>query len=200
MTFSKFSLLFFLASLFACQEELPQMVGEASTKATEDTLFVAEELLLLNQQQGLVYYEGKPFTGVAVESAASGGVVAKIQYQEGKKHGVEQKWFADGSPSYYSEYHEGKKHGTTKTWWKNGHPRSVGRFADGIGEGIQEQWYQSGSLFKKRQLVNGKEQGLQQSWRENGKLYNNYEAKDGRIYGLKRGNLCYELEEEIVQY
>ncbi|MEM7512572.1 MAG: toxin-antitoxin system YwqK family antitoxin, partial [Bacteroidota bacterium] len=49
-------------------------------------------------------------------------------------------------------------------------------------------------------LVGGKEEGLQQAWRENGKIYNNYEAKNGRIFGLKRANLSYELDNEIIQY
>ena len=48
-------------------------------------------------------------------------------------------------------------------------------------------------------IVNGREEGMQQAWRRNGKIYNNYEAKNGRIFGLKRANLCFQLEEEIVQ-
>jgi antitoxin component YwqK of YwqJK toxin-antitoxin module len=69
----------------------------------------------------------------------------------------------------------------------------------GVPHGIQKQWYQSGAKFKHLSLNHGIEEGLQQSWRENGKIYNNYEAKNGRIFGLKRANLCYELEEEIIQ-
>lgn len=48
--------------------------------------------------------------------------------------------------------------------------------------------------------MNGREEGMQKAWRENGKIYNNYEAKNGRIFGLKRANLCYELENEEVQF
>ncbi|MFK7981436.1 MAG: toxin-antitoxin system YwqK family antitoxin, partial [Saprospiraceae bacterium] len=70
----------------------------------------------------------------------------------------------------------------------------------GIGNGEQKEYYKSGAKFKLKHLINGKEEGIQQSWRENGKIYNNYEAKNGRIFGLKRASLCYELEEEIVQY
>ena len=70
----------------------------------------------------------------------------------------------------------------------------------GVTHGNQRQWYQNGQLFKSIHIVDGKEEGLQQAWRENGKIYNNYEAKNGRIFGLKRANLCYELETEVVQY
>ena len=80
------------------------------------------------------------------------------------------------------------------------HLRSESNFKMGIAEGEQWQWYKSGAKFKRRQLVNGREEGIQQSWRENGKIYNNYEAKNGRIFGLKRANLCFELDNEIVQY
>ena len=70
----------------------------------------------------------------------------------------------------------------------------------GRTNGPQKQWYKNGQLFKFLNIVDGREVGLQQAWRENGKIYNNYEAKSGRIFGLKRVNLCYELEEEMVQY
>lgn len=78
--------------------------------------------------------------------------------------------------------------------------RSESSFTEGIAHGTQRQWYKSGALFKEINLVEGKEEGMQKAWRENGKIYNNYQARNGRIYGLKRANLCYELDDEEVQY
>ena len=78
--------------------------------------------------------------------------------------------------------------------------RSESAFNEGIAHGTQRQWYKSGVLFKEINLAMGKEEGMQKAWRENGKIYNNYEARNGRIYGLKRASLCYELDNEEVQY
>ena len=46
----------------------------------------------------------------------------------------------------------------------------------------------------------GKEEGIQQAFRKNGDLFANYEARAGRFFGLKKSALCYELEDEDVQF
>lgn len=162
-------------------------------------LVIADSITLL-PNTGLVYYRNEPYTGAAVTYSDNGLPVMQINYLLGKRHGIYQKWFSDGTISFESHYQNGKIHGTSKSWWQNGCLRSLANHEHGIAQGEQLQWYQSGAKFKRRTLVNGKEEGLQQSWRENGKLYNNYEAKAGRIFGLKRANLCYELDQENIQY
>lgn len=161
---------------------------------------VHKDSLQLKPLEGLVYYQGKIFTGKAIQFYGNGNKAASIAYAHGKKHGVYFKWFENGKLSFESNYNAGKQHGTTKTWWSNGNIRSESNFAEGVPNGMQKQWYDNGAIFKKINLVQGKEQGLQQSWRKNGKLYNNYEVKNGRIFGLKRANLCYELEDENIKY
>lgn len=161
---------------------------------------VAENALHLNPQVGLVFYEGEPFNGEAIRYYENGNKAASTIYQKGKKQGVARKWFIHGELSYEAQYQNGKKQGITKTWWKNTKLRSLSNYEKGIAHGLQLQWYFSGAKFKRINLNHGIEQGLQQSWRENGKIYNNYEAVNGRIFGLKRANLCYELDNEIIQY
>ncbi|GJM34178.1 MAG: hypothetical protein DHS20C18_31790 [Saprospiraceae bacterium] len=158
------------------------------------------DLLELKPQEGLVYYQGRPFTGISVAYYPDGEKAETIEYLNGKKHGLYKKWFEHGALSFESHYSAGKQHGLTKSWWSNGNLRTASHYEEGVPHGIQKQWYKSGARFKQMQLVFGKEEGLQQSWRENGKIYNNYEAKNGRIFGLKRANLCYELEDENIQY
>ena len=102
--------------------------------------------------------------------------------------------------SFEANYSNGKLDGTSKTFWKDGTPRSTSFFIEGITHSTQLQWYKSGQLFKEMNYNMGVEEGMQKAWRENGAIYNNYEAKNGRIFGLKRANLCYELEDEIVVY
>ena len=156
--------------------------------------------LELHAQEGLVYHQGQPFTGLGTEQHSNGQLATRVTYQQGKKHGAYQQWFETGAPSYEGQYEQGKLHGTAKTWWNNGPLRSIARYEQGTPHGLQEQWYRTGERFKCIQLHQGQEQGLQRAWRRNGDLYCNYEVKDGKIYGLKRAALCYELESEQVVY
>jgi len=149
---------------------------------------------------GLIYYKNQPFSATSVTFYNDVIKSESIQYTNGKRHGVYQKWFPNGTLSFEAYYVNGLQHGKTKSWWKNGNLRSEANYINGIVNGIQKQWYKSGNLFKEMTIVNGKEEGLQKAWRENGKIYNNYEAKNGRIFGLKRASLCYQLEDGDVQY
>ncbi len=161
---------------------------------------IAKDELTLHPNEGLFYYKEKPFNGKAVERNKNETVVESIDYHAGKKHGFFRKWFDNGQLSFEAVYTKGRLNGSSKTWWKDGALRSESYYDLGIVHGVQKQWYRSGALFKERNLIDGKESGLQRTWRENGKVYNNYEAKDGRIFGLKRSNLCYELQDEVIQF
>ncbi len=151
------------------------------------------------KENGLVFFNGKPFNGKANDYYENAILASTTNYKDGLKHGAFMKYFRNGEVSFKGDYVNGQPHGFTYSWWNNGKLRSKSSFTNGIGQGEQWQWYKSGAKFKKIQLVNGKEEGMQQSWRENGKLYNNYEAKNGRIFGLKRSKLCFSLENEVVQ-
>lgn len=159
---------------------------------------VSSDQLILNPNEGLVYYQGKVFSGYGVERYQGTILLEKTSYNKGKKHGLQKKWYPNGTLSMSSNYKRGKLHGISQTWWKDGTLRSESSFEEGVVHGIQRQWYKSGALFKELNLANGQEEGLQRAWRENGKIYNNYEARNGRIFGLKRSKLCYELKEEDI--
>jgi len=183
-----------LICFFSCTQN-----NKSIPNSTEISTIHTDSLTLI-PAKGLIFYQDKPFSGTALTYNELGKTVVSIDYLNGIKHGWHKKWFDDGTLSFEANYRDGKRHGITKSWWKNGNIRSESNFVNGIAQGVQMQWYQSGVKFKRINLKDGKEEGLQQSWRENGKIYNNYEAKNGRIFGLKRANLCYELEEEVVQY
>ncbi|MEM9929023.1 MAG: toxin-antitoxin system YwqK family antitoxin [Bacteroidota bacterium] len=188
LIFPNLIVLLFLSSV-GCQRPSPS-----------STLQINHEQLLSLPAKGLVLYQDEPFTGTGLTFYPSGQKATSIDYVAGKRNGFYRKWFADGQLSFEAPYLAGKKHGEVKSWWRNKQLRSIARFEKGIGEGLQQQWYFSGTKFKEIRLENGKEVGLQQSWRQNGKLYNNYVAKNGRIFGLKRANLCYSLDDEVVQF
>ncbi len=160
---------------------------------------IGADRLEVRASQGLVVLGRLPYTGVALRHDEAGQLVERTQYRHGKKHGLQEMWFADGTPSFSSAYALGKRDGETRSWWRNGNARTLSRFSDGRADGVQLQWYVSGAKFKEMRLRGGREVGMQRSWRENGKLYNNYEVHDGRIYGLKRSKLCFRLDDEEIQ-
>lgn len=165
-----------------------------------NSAFILKDSLELAANEGLVYYKGQIFTGIAKSFYPSGSVAEMIEYSRGKKNNLYKKYFEDGTQSYEAQYREGKKSGISKSWWSNGNLRSESNFKEGKPDGLQKQWYKSGAKFKILNLVKGLEEGRQQSWRENGKVYSNYQAINGRIFGLKRANLCYKLDAEEVQF
>ena len=196
----KYSRLYFAFScllLLACQAKTNNELGDTNSQmATQVNI----EALVLDQNQGLMLFEHKPFTGKAITSNADSLMVEEVNYLDGVKNGVMKKWFYDGTLSYEANYDKGKLNGWSKSYWKDGQIRSETFFTNGIVDGVQRQWYKSGQLFKELHYNMGKEEGMQKAWRENGAIYNNFEIVDGRIFGLKRANLCFELEEEVVQY
>ncbi|MEM6396890.1 MAG: toxin-antitoxin system YwqK family antitoxin [Bacteroidota bacterium] len=196
--------LFILIACSACRPVVLEETARATTSRDEtevsarnaDTLLT--EQLSLERETGLMLLSGLAFSGAAIDHHETGQVAAYTEYVAGKKHGLHQRWFADGQASFEGYYYSGRRHGPSASWWSNGCPRTQSHFEHGDVHGEQLAWYQNGALFQRLNLVHGQEQGLQQAWRKNGKLYSNYEARDGRIYGLKRASLCYQLENEII--
>ena len=198
MTFNKLLFYVFIALYISFSGEIePLPVQKTKSKLAKK---IAKDELDLHPNEGLFYYQKKPFPGIAVEYDQEGVKLESIDFRAGKKEGWHRKWFANGQLGFEAKNIKGRLTGIAKTWWPNGMLRSESRYLNGVVHGVQKQWYKSGQLFKERNLRNGKEDGLQKAWRKNGKIYNNYEARNGRFFGLKRSNLCYELQDEIIQF
>ncbi|WP_435624875.1 toxin-antitoxin system YwqK family antitoxin [Flagellimonas sp.] len=168
------------------------------TRAIPD-VEVKKELLVLNKIEGKWYYQGVPFGGYAIQTNDTGQLIEKIGFVNGKRQGLALKWHSNGLISSEKYYQENRLEGTTKTWWPNGQQSTESNYSNRQRHGIQKKWYPSGQIARIMRFNQGKEEGLQQAWLQTGKLYANYEAKNGRFFGLKRSNLCYQLEDEVVQ-
>jgi antitoxin component YwqK of YwqJK toxin-antitoxin module len=160
---------------------------------------VNKDKLMLNQLEGRWYYNDLPFNGYATSYHKNEVKAESISYYNGKKEGVSRKWFPTNALQKESYYNTNKLVGIVKSWWPNGLVSFEAHYKSGVRHGIQKVWYANGQLARQTTIVDGKEEGLQQAWLENGKIYVNYEAKNGRVFGLKKANLCYELEDEVVQ-
>lgn len=108
--------------------------------------------------------------------------------------------YADGRIAQLIPKKNGVRHGEVVSYWQDGVMRAQANYVDGKVHGTARQWYRSGALFKELNYDHGLEQGTQKAFRENGVLYANYTAKNGRHFGLRRSNLCFQLEDEVVNY
>ena len=156
--------------------------------------------LKLDPQKGKWYYRDQPFSGFAIKKYENGGLEQKVGYYEGKKQGVAVSWYPDGRLAAQKYYRRNQLTGTATTWWQNGNRSSESNYLNRKRHGSQKKWHANGQLARWANYVHGQEQGLQKAWLKNGVLYVNYEAKNGRIFGLKRTNLCYELNDEVIQF
>lgn len=159
---------------------------------------VSKKELILNQNEGKWYRDGRHYNGYSVKRYPNGTIEERWGFYKGKREGVARRWSENGVLRVESYYHQNRLVGTYKTWWENGAPAEESYYVNGLIQGEEKQWYPNGQLSKLRQLVAGMEVGLQKAWLKNGKLYINYEAKNGRTFGMKRANLCYQLEDEII--
>jgi antitoxin component YwqK of YwqJK toxin-antitoxin module len=182
----------YLLMAFCCPSALDK---EIKIKDTE----VLKESLVLRPVEGKWYYHDEPFSGFAT-IYNNAQKIEKTGYFKGKREGISQKWYDNGTLKSQTYYKANNKEGTEKTWSIYGHQVSESNFVDGIANGEQLKWHSNGLLAQKQNIIDGKESGQQQAWLTNGKIYVNYEAKNGRIFGLKKANLCYELDNEIIQY
>ncbi len=161
---------------------------------------VEKKEIVLHPSEGKWYYKNQPFSGFLVVYHENGILAEKVGYFNGKKEGTAQKRYPDGSLQKICTYVANRLTGKVKSWWPNGNLSMESNYFDGAKHGIQKKWYPNGQLSRQTTSNQGKETGLQQAWLENGKLYANYEVKNGRIFGLKRSNLCYQLNDEDIQY
>ena len=183
---------------FSCEKHSEQKEAKAIDVANFSTLEVSKDQLKLNGNEGNWYYNGQVFTGFLVRRNTDGVLEQKVGFYKGKKEGIAKVWFSNGILKVESNYHKNKLVGSYKAWWMNGVLASEATYKNGKLEGVEKRWYDSGQLAKIMHYTNGIEAGIQQAWLKNGTLYVNYEAKNGRIFGMRKANLCYQLEDEVV--
>lgn len=198
------SLLIITVLLMACSEH-----EKKSTTTNTDTIYskipqvlVKKSDLKYNHKTSIWTMDDYPFSGFAVSYYPNKSLKEKFGILNGRKQNNFIQWYRDGHFKNTSVYNKGRLHGTKKLWSSDSTHMLIAHYnyQKGKPHGEQKKWYVTGELFKKMNLNKGKEEGLQQAFRKNGALYANYEAKSGRIFGLKRGQLCYSLENEKIQY
>ena len=196
----KFITILFLVSACQSAKQDKPSVEEKKTafvSVPDRTVRFTDTALLLNN--GVWFYQQKPFTGFIETYYASGGLKSRQSFYNGKDEGLAISYYEDGSKDASRFYHNGEKDSINQGWWPNGNPRFEYHFKNGVYEGDFKEWYQSGKPLKHIVYHEGKEQSGK-GWRENGKVYMSFVVKDGRLYGLVNPNLCYSLKNERGEF
>lgn len=163
---------------------------------------VDKSILHYNNKISLWTLNGQPYSGYTVSFYQDSTLKEKTGIFKGRKENQSIYWHPDGHFRQITFYHKGKLHGEKKVWSPGSNHVLISQLNYHLGKphGEQKKWYRTGELHKILHLNMGQEEGIQKAFRPNGDLYANYEAKNGRVFGLKKGALCFGLEDENIQY
>jgi len=145
---------------------------------------------LLERINGILYFDGTPYSGYIIEESESGSLLSKVNWKQGKRHGSYRTWYSNGQKSEERQYFEGRKNGLHMGWFADGSPRFILNFRNGVYHGNCREWHANGQLYTDCNFDEGAEIGSQQSWRFDGKAVANYVVKDGHRYGVVGSKTC----------
>jgi hypothetical protein len=193
------SILFCLSCTVNKKEETVSAVFEEVdiSKIPMDTVSSIDPILRLDN--GIYFYNNKPFSGFIKEVYENGVLKSIGSYYHGMQHGLTKTFYPNGKERDTRSYKENIGYGRHFGYWENGSMKFDFTYYFDKREGIQKQWYQSGSPYAFLNFKDDREHGMQYAWRENGKAYINYEVKEGFRYGLQKSALCYTLKDEEVK-
>ncbi|WP_344927947.1 hypothetical protein [Aquimarina addita] len=151
------------------------------------------DLKLVNE---IMLYKEEPFSGILF-SKTDTLTIYKATYENGKKHGKEQKFFYNGSLAESGFYTGGNKSGTHLAWWNKNQLKSEYHYDDtGNFIGVQQEWFGNGQLSKEFHYNEyGEEDGTQKLWNFAGKIRANYTVIAGKRYGLTPSEGCKSITE-----
>ena len=104
-----------------------------------------EELDLDDEQ--LIVWNGRPFTGIAVEFFPDGTLCSEVPHLEGVRHGLIRAWYPSGQLRKEANLWQGGLHGYKREWDEQGHLVSdeLGELGIGIAE---KRWDEQGRLIR----------------------------------------------------
>jgi len=129
---------------------------ETPPAKTSEVAKVVVDLDQLEERDDLQYFEGKPFTGVAVRKYPNGQKEYEGTWKDGKRDGPSTSWHENGQKKFKSSYKDGEKDGLTTHWYENGQMSYEGKHKDGKVDGLATMWYKSGQMRLERHLKGGK--------------------------------------------
>ncbi|SMF28937.1 toxin-antitoxin system YwqK family antitoxin [Pseudobacteriovorax antillogorgiicola] len=139
-------------------------------------------------------YQDQNFTGIAIKRYPnSKAIKAWIPYRDGLRHGLQKKWFPNGTPLSYRFYSADLKHGNHRGWHRNGKKRFYYNFKDDKHTGENWAWHDNGKIAQYFKIEHGRQVAYKQ-WRYEGKIFWNASRQVDQQVGLKGGRLCRQVK------
>lgn len=146
-----------------------------------------------HRQHGLLFWQGRAFTGVTNDYYDSGQFKDLAIYRNGKRHGLQLTLYPSGQAAQLRFYINGRKHGLHLGWWTNAQQQFEHSFQYGLLDGSSREWHENGRLARVGYYRHGREEGLQRGWQENGERLFGYVYKNGRRYGVLGSRPCFTV-------
>ena len=144
-------LFLFALSLVACSS--PEEV-------TKETLIRVLNEKLTNkgteEYNPIMYFEGRPFTGVGFDVYDNGQLYEETNYKDGKLDGLAKRWYDNGLIQYEWNFKDNFYDGLSKEWYKNNQLRYETNYKDGLKDGLSKHWHDNGLLDYTWHYKNGK--------------------------------------------
>ena len=121
------------------------------------------------------------YTGVYCIKHPEGNLKTAMEYLNGSKQGLMQKFHSNGQKAYIGEYKEGLEEGVHESWYDNGKLRQKQTFAGGVLEGVAYHWFDNGQLLSETPCKNGVKEGIVKCWYDNGQLEAEWPYSNGKI-------------------
>jgi len=98
-----------------------------------------------DEEAKMLFYQGKPFTGIVYDVYSEGQLKFERTYKEGLCV-FTQNWFENGQISSQVTYKDKKLNGLWQAWWMNGRLAYQLTSKDGKKDGLYQEWDKNGQL------------------------------------------------------
>lgn len=102
-------------------------------------------------QHGRCTLDGRPYTGLAIETFPDGEPRSEAHFRAGLMEGAVKEWYEDGQIESDEVFHRGDLHGPCKSWHPNGQLSEDGTYQYGICLARQE-WDEAGNPISRYRL------------------------------------------------
>ena len=184
------TLLFYAGILIAmaCHDEKVQAIAIKLNTIPSQYLALEDSAIIWHQDS--LFYQNKPFSGIAYSLFANGDTAVYKEFWNGLQEGITRRWHPNKQLAEDRFYIAGKKEGRHRAWWPDGKLQFEFQVHKDAYEGELKEWNSKGLLIKQFHYVKGQEQGSQRLWWDDSTVRANYEIRDGKKYGLIGIKLC----------
>lgn len=137
------SLLLFSVGQLACQKADKGRAEKPERKSD----FPKQRDVEIREQDGLAYLAGKkePYTGVVIGRNKEWQMKYFANYEKGKLHGAEIRWYEGGGMKKMLDFERGEKI-RHREWFENGNREIDAMMKNGEAFGRHTKWFEDGSL------------------------------------------------------